>query len=195
MHAQLEAIVDDLQAAEQRFDRLHRWLPRDGWSQRPEQQRSEQARWSPAECMAHLNLTSRAMLPLLQAGLRQAAVRPTGPAPRYRRDVAGWMVWALIAPSNGLRTRTRPAFVPARDEPIETIMADFARLQSEMIACVRAADGRRIDRVMLRSPFDGRVRCNLYAALTLIPRHQHRHAMQAERAAGMPVLEGSALAV
>jgi hypothetical protein len=105
------------------------------------------------------------------------------------------MVWTLIAPSNGLRTRTIPAFVPSGDESFESVMADFTRLQSEIIACVRAADGLPIDRVTLRSPFDGRVRCNLYAALTLIPRHQHRHALQAERAAGLPVLERSALAV
>jgi hypothetical protein len=74
-------------------------------------------------------------------------------------------------------------------------MADFARLQSEIMACVRAADGLPIDRVMLRSPFDARVRCNLYAALTLIPRHQFRHALQAERAASRFTAEAAPLAV
>lgn len=190
MHAQLNAIVDDLQAAEERFHLLHRWLPRDAWSVRP-----APGQWSPAECIAHLNLTSHAMLPLLHAGLREAADGPNLVAPRYRRGVVGWVVWTLIAPSNGLRTRTHPVFVPSGDESLESVMADFTRLQSEVIACVRRADGLPIDRVALRSPFDGRVRCNLYAALTLIPRHQHRHALQAERAAGMPALERSALAV
>jgi hypothetical protein len=190
VHAQLNAIVDDLQFAEQQFHRLHRWLPRDAWSHR-----RAPARWSPLECVAHLNLTSRAMLPLLQAGLREAADGPNQRVPRYRRDVVGWVVWRLIAPSNGFRTRTLPAFVPSGDEPLETVMNDFVRLQSEIIACVRTAEGLPIDRVTLRSPFDGRVRCNLYAALTLIPRHQHRHALQAERAAGLPVSDWSALAV
>jgi len=190
VHDQLHAIVDDLHAAEERFHRLHRWLPRDVWSHR-----RAAAEWSPVECMAHLNLTSRAMLPLLNAGLRDAAVDPKPAAPRYRRDVVGWAIWRLIAPSTGLRTRTLPAFTPSGDESLETVLADFTRLQSEIISCVRAADGLPIDRITLRSPFDGRVRCNLYAALTLIPRHQHRHALQAERAAGMPALEQSALAV
>ena len=62
-------------------------------------------------------------------------------------------------------------------------MDDFARLQSEMIACVREADQLPIDRVTLRSPYDARLTCNLYAALTLIARHQQRHVVQAERAA------------
>lgn len=74
-------------------------------------------------------------------------------------------------------------------------MADFARLQSEIIACVREADLLPIDRVTLRSPFDARVTFNLYAALTLIPRHQQRHVLQAERAAGVLVSELSPLAV
>ena len=64
-------------------------------------------------------------------------------------------------------------------------MADFERLQSEVIACVSAAEGLPIDNVKLASPFDARVRYNLYAALTLVPRHQHRHLLQAERAAGV----------
>ena len=190
MHAQLEAIVDDLQAAEQRLHRLHRSLPRDAWSHP-----RNPAQWSPVECVAHLNLTSRALLPLLHDGLRHAADIPNRPALRYRRDIVGWMVWTLLAPSNGLRTRTLPAFVPTGDAPLETVCAEFAQLQAEIIACVRSADGLPIDRVLLRSPFDARVRCNLYAALTLIPRHQHRHASQAERVAGVSALERSALAV
>jgi len=74
-------------------------------------------------------------------------------------------------------------------------MAEFSRLQCEVIACVRAADGLPIDHVTVRSPFDGRVKCNLYSALTLIPRHQERHALQAARASNVPVAEPSPLAV
>ena len=51
-----------------------------------------------------------------------------------------------------------------------------------MIAGVRQADGLPIDDVKIVSPFDDRVKYNLYAALTLVPRHQHRHLLQAERA-------------
>lgn len=74
-------------------------------------------------------------------------------------------------------------------------MADFVRLQSEIIACVGGADLLPIDRVRLRSPFDARVTCSLYSALTLIPRHQQRHVLQAERAAGVLVPELSPLTV
>lgn len=190
MDAQLSAVVQDLQTVEQRLRQLHNWLPREAWSQPP-----TPGRWSPVECVAHLNLTSRAMLPLLRDALSKATRSPIGPPLRYRRDIRGWLIWKLIAPANGLRTRTIRAFVPSGDESPDTVMAEFSRLQSEIIACVRAADGLPIDCVMVRSPFDGRVKCNLYAALTLIPRHQQRHALQAERAANVPAAEPSPLAV
>lgn len=190
MDSQLQGIVQDLEAVEQRLRVLHGWLPREAWRQPP-----SPGRWSPAECVAHLNLTSRAMLPLLHDGLRKAGRSPIGPPARYRRDIVGWLIWKLIAPANRLRTRTIRALEPSGDESPDAVVAEFSRLQSEIIACVRAADGLPIDHVSVSSPFDGRVTCNLFAALTLIPRHQQRHALQAERAANIPIPEPSPLAV
>ena len=48
----------------------------------------------------------------------------------------------------------------------------------------RQADGLPLDRILVESPFDARVRYNLYSALVMLPRHQHRHLDQAEAAAG-----------
>ena len=157
---------------------LHGRLPRGAWCEPP-----GPGRWSPADCVAHLNLTSKTVLPLIRDALREAGQYGNRSASRYRRDLVGWVVWKLIAPSNRLRTRTIQAWVPNAGEAPEVILADFARLQSEIIACVREADQLPIDRVTLRSPYDARVRCNLYAVLTLIPRHQQRHVLQATRAA------------
>lgn len=190
MDGQLGAIVQDLQAVEQRLRQLHDFLPREAWRQAP-----SPGRWSPAECVEHLNLTSRAMLPLLHDGLRRAGRSPIGPPARYRRDLVGWLIWKLIAPASRLRTRTIRAFVPTGHESPDRVMHEFSQLQSEIVACVRAADGLPIDQVTVRSPFNDRVKCNLFAALTLIPRHQQRHALQAERAVNLPVPEASPLAV
>ena len=152
-------------------------------------------RWSAAECVAHLNLSSEAMLPLLRAGLEEAGDGLRRAAPRYHRDLVGWLIWKVMSPSGGLRTRTLPAFVPAVAKPLEALITDFERLQSEVISCVRAAEGLAIDHIKLVSPFDARLRYNLFAALTIVPRHQHRHLLQAERAAGVVGPEESALAV
>jgi hypothetical protein len=182
VHPQLNAVISDLQAAEQRLRTLRGELPDDVWGRRP-----QTGQWSPAECVAHLNLTSEALLPVLRAGLQEAGDGHRGASSKYRRDVVGWLLWRMIPPSGGLRTRTVPSLVPAGEASPDAAIADFERLQSELISCVGAAEGLAIDRVRLLSPFDARVKCNLYAALTLVPRHQHRHLLQAERAADVIV--------
>jgi hypothetical protein len=131
---------------------LRSTLPCDAWTRRP-----GTARWSPAECVAHLNLTSEALLPLLRAGLEEAGSGAQRARSRHRRDLVGWVIWKVMAPSGRLRTRTLPAFVPAVERPPETLAADFERLQSDVISCVRAAEGLPIDHIKLVSPFDARL--------------------------------------
>lgn len=189
---QLHAIVDDLDAASRRLQTLGAGVLCDVWDRRP-----AAGQWSPAECIEHLNLTSRALIPMLHQALEDARrVAPRTLSP-YRRDVMGWLVWTVLAPSSGLKTKTIPAFVPEATPPAECLMAEFERLQAAVVACVRAADGLPIDRVKLESPFDARVKYNLYSVLTLVPRHQHRHLLQAQRAARAveQVAAASALAV
>jgi hypothetical protein len=178
VNAQLQAVIDDLTSARERLRALYRALPGDAWSQQPAENR-----WSAAECIAHLNLTSRALLPLLCAGLDEARVRGVRTAPRYRRDLVGWLVWQAMRPSGGLKTAALPAFVPPSALPLEDLLGEFERLQDELASCVRKAEGLAIEQVTVVSPFDARVKVNLYAALTLVARHQHRHLLQAERAA------------
>jgi hypothetical protein len=186
---QLSAVIGDLEAADARLRTLRDTLPVGAWRRRP-----DSVRWSPAECLAHLNLTSEALLPLVRAGLKEAGGAQRR-ASKYRRDLVGWLIWKVVAPSGGVRTRTVRAFTPSVDRSPEALTAEFRRLQAEVIACVRAADGLPIDDVKLVSPFDARLRYNLYAALTMVPRHQHRHLLQAERAAGVALPDASAIAV
>ncbi len=187
---QLTALVGELRSAERHLHALRTTLPRDAWHRRP-----GPARWSPAECVAHLNLASEAMLPLVRVGLQAASKGFRREGFQYRRDLVGWMVWKVISPTVTLRTRTIPAFVPTADCSPEDLIADFVRLQAELMSCVRAADGLPIDQVKLQSPFDRRLKYNLFAALTIVARHQHRHLLQAERAAGAVGLDASAFAV
>lgn len=177
MDPQLTAIIDDLEAAGYRLRLLRGSVPSPALGLRP-----SPGQWSAAECLSHLNLTSEAVLPMLRGGLSEARDGQPRTAP-YRRDAIGWMLWMAMSPSSRLKTKTIPAFAPSGDDPFDPLHAYFDRLQAEIIQCVRMADGLPIDRVKLVSPFDSRLKYNLYAVLTLVPRHQHRHLLQAERAA------------
>ena len=182
VHPQLASVVEELESAAERVRHLAGGLSSQAWHVRP-----APGRWSAAECIAHLNLTSEALLPLVRHALRDARER-LEPAPtRYRRNVLGWLASKIVAPEGGLKTKTIAAFVPTPTPPVEDLLRDFLRLQAEIISCVHDAEGLPLERVKVRSPFHGRMTYNLYAALTLVPQHQHRHLHQAQQAAQMPV--------
>ncbi|HEX5109923.1 MAG TPA: DinB family protein [Vicinamibacterales bacterium] len=137
MDTQLRAVVVDLQKAEERLHSLRSTLPREAWTHRPGDRR-----WSPAECVAHLNLTSEAVLPLLRAGLTEARCRVRHVPTCHRRDPVGWMLWMATAPWCRVKTRTVPALMPPGERPLAALVADFAALQADVIECV---EGRRVE--------------------------------------------------
>lgn len=176
MHPQLEALSVEFLEALDRLHELARRVPAEEWPHR-----TDRDRWSVAECVAHLNLTSEACLPLLRQGVAEAATLG-GPAPgRYRHSPMGWLLWRTMGPPVRMRVRTTAAFVPASSTSPDTLVADFERHQDALVALVRAGDGLPLDRVRITSPFNARVRYNLYSALAIVARHQHRHLWQAEQ--------------
>lgn len=177
MSPELRAVADGFVSAQDRLHRLAQVTPREWWPRRPVPQR-----WSIAECVAHLNLATEAYLPLLRDGIAHAR-RLGGPGPvRYRRDPVSWLLWRTGGPPVRFRVRTTAPFVPAAARSVDELLADFARLQAAQLACVGEADGLSLTRVRVVSPFDSRIRYNLYGCLTLLPVHQHRHLWQAEQA-------------
>jgi hypothetical protein len=176
MHPQLQAVADELLAASARLHRLADSTAPDRWTLR-----ADPGRWSAAECVAHLNLTAIAFLPLMRRALEQAAALGGGAPGRYRRDPAGWMLWRTAGPPVRFRVSTTAEFVPTGSEPRDRLLATFDRLQTEQLEVVAQAEGRPIHRVKITSPFNPRLRYNLYACLTILPAHQERHIWQAGR--------------
>jgi len=177
MHPQLQQVEQELRDATARLRALEAAAPAARWFDRPAPER-----WSVAECVAHLSLTNRAFLPLLDGALAQA--RHAGrPAPRrYRRDLAGWLLAHSVEPPARMRVTTTAAFVPRASRPASELVAEFVALQDELAARVRAADGLPIQAVTVVSPFNASVRYSAWSALTIITAHERRHLWQAEEA-------------
>lgn len=176
VHPQLQAIVEEFRAAQARLHAVARATPAEHWARRV-----EPGRWSVAECVIHLNLTGAASLPILKRAIEEAR-RLDRPAPaRYRRDPMGWVLWRTMGPPVRRRFRTTAPFIPTATASMEDTISEFDRLQAGQIHRVEQANGLPLGRVRIASPFDPRVRYNLYASLTMLPRHQHRHLWQAER--------------
>lgn len=183
--AQLDAVVSAFERAQARLHRVAAAVPDDRWPVR-----ADPTRWSVAECVAHLNLTGRAYVPLLSRALDQARALGGAAPPRYRQGFLGWLVALAVGPQPRFlprrwgRARTIPAFVPSGDLPRDQVVAEFDRLQAAQVALVQAARGLPLEGVSIPSPFNARIRYNTYACFVLLPRHQQRHLDQAERVWG-----------
>lgn len=185
MHPQLTAITRDLRDAQARFDRLLAATPAERW-----RIRAREEAWSVAECVAHLNLTSAAMVPRLRAAATEAR-SIGGEAPvRFRRSFLGFAISSTQGPLfrfAGMRfgrVKTAPAFVPGGELPREQLAREFGAWSREELALLVDADGLPIDRVRIESPFVKGARYDAYSGLLLLGRHKHRHLEQAERVWG-----------
>jgi hypothetical protein len=179
MHPQLQLVADEYRSAHARLHDLVRAVPDEQWGKR-----SDPARWSVAECVAHLNITSLAYVPLLQHAVSRARMRERRSPSRYRRDPIGWLLWATMGPPVRFRIKTIARFLPSSVAAPELLVQEFDRLQAAQLDCLAQADGLPLSQVRVTSPFNARVRYNLYACFTILPRHQHRHLWQAERVWG-----------
>ena len=184
MQNQLAGIIESLESAQSHLRRFTDKLPESDWNRRPASNR-----WSAAECVEHLNLTSRAYIPLLRDAIARAGEVRRPPTRHYRHDALGWFLSMMFGPLRHLgkfkvvRVKTTPAFVPKPGRSRTEILSDFVRLQAELISLTRSADGLPIDNVKIVSPFGGRMKYTAYSALVIVSRHEHRHLEQAEEAA------------
>jgi hypothetical protein len=189
LQEQLAEIVQSLESAQSHLRRFTDKLPESSWSRKPAANG-----WSAAECVEHLNLTSRAYIPRLRDAVARAGEVRRSPTVHYRLDGLGWFLSKMFGPLRHLgkfrvlRVKTTPAFVPKAGRSRTEILSDFVRLQADLISLVRSADGLPIDEVKFVSPFGGRMRYGAYSAMVIVARHQHRHLEQAEAAAVASVL-------
>ncbi|MEO5588297.1 MAG: DinB family protein [Gemmatimonadaceae bacterium] len=166
-----------------RLEALAERMPDDQWGKR-----NDAAKWSPAECVAHLNLTSAAYIPLIRKAIEEARQRPRATAGHYRRDFLGWLFATMTGPLPSIggarigRVKTTAAFVPTGNHEKQQLLAQFKHDQDELIGMVGEANALAIDKILIRSPFGGKIKYSCYSALTILPRHQERHLQQAELA-------------
>src|SRR5438034_7588850 len=122
MSPRLARLVTELEAARRRVHAIAERLDDTGWAARP-----SAAEWSVAECLSHLNLTSRAFVPLL----RDALTNGRKGTARCRMDVIGALVW--WATTLRVPVKTTEPFVPPSREPRPAVLAEFDTLQDQML--------------------------------------------------------------
>lgn len=138
--------------------------------------------WSAAECIAHLSLSTEQFLPVLQKAIEDAKKKGLTSKKKPAMDVVGRTLRWFLEPPIRKRVKTAGRFVPRSARAKAEAFGEFAALQSKLVDAVHAAEGLDLRKIKVASPFDRRVKYNLYSAFRILVAHQRRHLWQAEQA-------------
>ncbi|MFL6264191.1 MAG: DinB family protein [Thermoanaerobaculia bacterium] len=148
--------------------------------------RPDERSWSIAQCLDHLNAGSFAYLEPMREALerarRKGAVRrgPIRPGPFGR-----WFV-ATLEPPPKRRLPAPKKIVPAPRKGKAEVMEEWRRAQVAVKDLLREAAGLDLNGTRFVNPFIPLIRFSLGTGLAVLPAHQRRHLLQAERVKANP---------
>ena len=175
--AQIDALLSELRETTRRAETLFAGKSTEQLSASPAGKG-----WSATQCLAHLNLTNRAYLPLIDASLEELKGQDLrGDGPFKMSWNARLLNWWLEPPSR-LRAPTAPFAVPGDQLISSQVLAEFGQVNEQIARQLDVSRGIALDRVKMASPFAKNMQYNVYSAFVLIPTHNRRHLWQASRA-------------
>lgn len=148
-------------------------------------------RWSPLECVEHLNVTARLYIPILTEAIQDAqrqgldaGISRRGPrgASDGRTLMGRILVWTQEPPPR-FRMTTFTELEPAPSLDPQTVLESFETLHEELIVRINESGTLNRKRVKIRSPLDGRLRMSLEDWFWFMAAHARRHLWQASAAA------------
>jgi hypothetical protein len=175
---ELEAVRRELDEAGRWAENIARTVSEDEWRRRP-----RPGAWSPAELITHLILTTEQFLPLIRAALARGRENGAKRQRPYRKDLRGRLLaWALEPPVRWVRARTTPPFVPTGLQTKEETIGRFEDSQRDLMAELQESADLDLNQLKITSPFNARIRYNLFSGFAILAAHQRRHLWQAEQA-------------
>jgi hypothetical protein len=168
-------LSDELNQIRRRTEALVKGLTGDQLTRRP-----DPAKWSIAECLAHLNLTASVVQPFIAKGIaRGKREKRLGKGP-FELGVRGrFLVWIAEPPAKFRMPAPKAVAPPVSIQEPSHLLADFMKAQDEWQRLWNEAEGLNMAGINigpLLSPF----RCHLSASFPWMMAHQRRHLLQAE---------------
>jgi hypothetical protein len=175
---QLSQLISEFEAATERVTKMQREYSEEQWQQKPGPER-----WSAIECIWHLNWTSEKMIENVRQALAGLESKPKH-QDKYTLDFVGWfLAKSLSAKGRFAKFKTTAPSASQSTMYIAEVLGRFQELQEEMIRTIRESDGLPLGEGRVISPFNAKMRYNVYSAFCVTAVHEHRHLDQAERAA------------
>ena len=139
-------------------------------------------RWSIAQCLDHLAVTSRQFNSYFATAIKQGREKwPVKSALPYKPSwVGGWLIRQVV-PETTRKVPAPKVFRPSQSALIEGALEKFLNQQSSFQDFVREAQGIDYNKVRLRSPVTALMRYSLADAFVVTVVHGWRHLAQARR--------------
>jgi len=173
---QISTLKDQLDAASEKAAAIIRSAPVERLTTRP-----ISGGWSAVECLIHLNLTTKQYIPLINAQIVQARADGLESAGPFRMDWTGRFLAWFLEPPYRKRSKTMPGAIPDRPRPPGPVLEELRALNNQLIALLQDANGLSFEDIKIVSPFNGRVKYNLYSTFRILTAHERRHLWQAEK--------------
>lgn len=141
-------------------------------------------RWSIAECLVHLNVSTSCTLPAFDRAIEQ---RRTAPGPFRYGWFARWMVRSMEPPVKW-RMKTFKIFEvpPGATHALAQVLPEFLAVRDGLADRVRRADGLDLKRIKVVSPANRFFRLPLGAYFAFVIAHERRHLWQARQVRNTP---------
>lgn len=145
--------------------------------------RPQPDKWSIAECVVHLNLSSEAEIEEIDRVLAQTPPQKFNAEKPFKLDLLGRILkWTLEPPPMFFsKMKTTKPFQPIAVNSVGEVLPRFLALQEELKKRADAASALPLDQIKIASPFDRRFRYNLFSFFHILLAHERRHLWQAER--------------
>ena len=144
--------------------------------------RPDPTRWSAAECLAHLSLTTQSFVPVFRKAIDDARSSGYTAGRVPKMDVIGRALRWFLEPPVRQRVKTSAPLVPKSTRAKAEALAEFRSQQGKLIDFLREVRDLDVGRIRVAWPLDSRVKYNLYSAFRILAAHQRRHLWQAEQA-------------
>lgn len=143
--------------------------------------RAEPGRWSIAENLLHLEITTKAFLPSVDQAIERASrLGLRGDGPFRLGGLDRIFVW-WVEPPPVIRLPAPKPLRPLLEGPASEVLPRFLQAQEMMIERVHAANGLHLIKATVVSPLARYVRMSLLGFFSVFTGHERRHLWQATK--------------
>jgi hypothetical protein len=171
---ELEKIRQETEAVNAQAKALCEGLTEEQMAWRPQPEK-----WSIAENLVHLDLTTRAVLPVVDKAIEEAQQKKFYSDGPFPLGIMGrFFVW-YAEPPPVLKLPAPKSIRPMLQGTAMGALPQFLRSQQLMLERLERANGIDLNRTRITSPFASFVRMSLFALFSVFTGHERRHIWQA----------------